>query len=262
MRKENTSKEENRKALKIFIPILIGAACLGGVIGVLSSFDTALAAGDKIGAILLAFFRCVSPYGVMISVVLSLILTRWFYSRARRFYREIHDGEEERLDEVEALLSKSMVVTNVGMIFCSMFFSITMLYAQIYMDTTPVLYLAATVFFILGIFFEIRSSRLQTDFVKEMNPKMKGSIYDINFHAKWEESCDELEKLMIYKAGYKAFLAGNTACSIGWILVTLLGLFFDYGPLPVIIVSAIWLTLTLTYYKVSFQLEHEKINES
>ena len=83
----------------------------------------------------------------------------------------------------------------------------------------------------------------------------------MKFNKKWEESCDELEKFVIYKAAYKAFTVGSTVCAIMWIVVTLCSMIFDYGPVPVAVVSVIWMTLSISYSREAYRLEKEKINE-
>lgn len=259
--KTDRNRRENRKALKVFIPIILAMACFGGIIGYLSKLESTLNFSRKAGELLEEIFYIISPYGVVLILVVSLLSGRLLFRQARRMYQQRGQEEEELLDEIEGKVSASMMVINVGMIGSLMFFSLTMPYIEKYIENSSFPYLAVLAVFVLGSVLGIRTNQLQTDFIKTINPKMKGSVYDIRFREKWEESCDELEKLMIYKAGYKAYLAANTACGVGWIFFTLLSLFLDYGPLPIAVICGIWLTLTLVYYRESRRLEHEKINE-
>ena len=50
--------------------------------------------------------------------------------------------------------------------------------------------------------------QMTVDFQKIMNPEKQGSVYDLRFQKKWEESCDELEKFTIYRSAYKAYSTG------------------------------------------------------
>lgn len=63
--------------------------------------------------------------------------------------------------------------------------------------------------------------RRVVNFYKEHNPEKRGSIYQVNFNKVWLESCDEAEKLFIYRAGYKAYRVGYYTCIILWVLATL-----------------------------------------
>ena len=49
---------------------------------------------------------------------------------------------------------------------------------------------------------------------EEMN-EAKANL-ETNFSRKWEESCDEAQKMIIYEAGYRAYRAGAKACTFVW----------------------------------------------
>ena len=103
--------------------------------------------------------------------------------------------------------------------------------------------------------------QMLVDFTKVLYPQKNGSVYDIKFSEKWEDSCDELEKLMIYKAAYKAYKTTNGMCCFGLVAMILLSFFFHYGPLPAMLVGCIWLAHTVSYYLEARRLEKEQINE-
>ena len=49
---------------------------------------------------------------------------------------------------------------------------------------------------------------------KEINPLLKGSVYDFKFSEKWLDSCDEQRKLGIFKSAYKAYKSVSITCVI------------------------------------------------
>ena len=259
--KNDQNCQENKKALKIFIPFVLVMGCLGGAVGYLSTKEFALSLSKRIVEMLEEGLYFISPCAVVLLSAGSVLTGRLLFNRSRRAYQNRGEQEEEILDQIEKRISDSIMIVNMGLIGSLLFFSITLPYIESYIEVSKILYIVMLLVFILGSIMGSRMNQLQIDFIKTINPKMKGSVYDMRFRKKWEESCDELEKLIIYKASYKAYAAANTACFAGWILLTLLSLFFDYGPLPVIIVFAIWITSMLAYYRECRRLEHGKINE-
>ena len=67
--------------------------------------------------------------------------------------------------------------------------------------------------------------------------------------------------MTIYKAAYKAFQAVNTLCSGIWVVLAVGSFVFHFGPLPIVLLTVIWLTLNGVYYRETMRLEHGKINE-
>ena len=106
--------------------------------------------------------------------------------------------------------------------------------------------------------FILLAQRKIIDFLKEMNPEKKGSIYDVKFSKKWEESCDEAEKLAIYKCGYKAYNSVNTACIVLWLFCFIGSSIWNFGIMPVAMVSIIWFVLITSYTLESYKISKRK----
>ena len=51
-------------------------------------------------------------------------------------------------------------------------------------------YMIALIVFIAGNFLRMKLQQMTVDFQKIMNPEKQGSVYDLRFQKKWEESCD------------------------------------------------------------------------
>lgn len=264
--KNESIKKENRKALKIYIPILLICTVLGGVVGFFTSTGDVQHLGTKLGSWLGEFFYQISPYCLIVAEAISIAASLYFYLSARKAANQYHGEEEE--DEEEALYeqadiktSKSMIAANIGLILNFLFFGISFSQIDRNCEERLALFMISIAVFMLSAFAEVWLNQLQVDLTKRLNPKMKGSVYDMKFHKKWEESCDEAEKLTIYKAAYKAFQMLNKMCSTLWLLLILGSMVFHYGALPVVVVTLIWLTVILTYYREGMRLEHGKINE-
>ncbi len=264
-------KKENGKALKIFIPIIIVAGLFGGVFGFFSQTEWMQNFFADFGGNLDKAVYLVIPYLVIVTVVVTFLAGLVFYRKARKDYTAFEaqeasvssDDDEEKMDliyqKADRTLSISLIIINIGMLFSYMFFGIFMTYLIPLLDAWKFGIAIITIaVFLTGMFASFKIQQMSVDLVKRMNPKMRGSVYDMKFSKKWEESCDEAEKLMIYKASYKAFQTANLTCTILWILTCLGDRLLHFGALPVVTVSVIWIVMSASYYIESFRLEHGK----
>ena len=271
MNNQNESiKKENRKALKVFVPILIVSAILGGVVGFFSATNGIQNFGEACSRTLSQLLYLLSPYGVILTELATVSAGICYYLTAKKELgnaekaMEQETGEEmdeAACDRVDLLLSKSMIAVGCGLIISFMFFGIDFAFIERNVEERWILFTVSTVIFVLGSFIYLRLNQLQVDMTKRINPKMKGSVYDFKFHERWEDSCDEAEKMTIYKASYKAFRAVNTLCSVIWVVLAVGSFIFHFGPLPIVLLTVIWLTLNAVYYREIMRLEHGKINE-
>lgn len=267
---DESIKKENRKALKVYIPILIVSAIVGGVIGFFSATNGIQNFGEACSRTLSQLLYLLSPYGVILTELATVSAGICYYLTAKKELGNAEKEAEEEMDEemeeaacdrVDLLLSKSMIIASCGMIISFMFFGINFAFMERNVEERWILFTISTVIFVLCSFGYIRLNQLQVDLTKRMNPKMRGSVYDFKFHEKWEDSCDEAEKMTIYKAAYKAFQAVNTLCSGIWVVLAVGSFVFHFGPLPIVLLTVIWLTLNGVYYRETMRLEHGKINE-
>lgn len=109
------------------------------------------------------------------------------------------------------------------------------------------MFLLALVMLIVTIFASVTQQKNAVDFLKIVNPEKSGSVYDMKFQKKWIESCDEMEQQMIYKAAFHAYKVTNYLCLTLWTGFTVLAVVLKISLWPVTIVSAIWLTMAVSY---------------
>ncbi len=96
--------------------------------------------------------------------------------------------------------------------------------------------------------------------VKRRDPMKKGDPGDMGFEKDWLESCDEAEKLMVYKAAYKAFNTTKYVLLSGLLLTFLSKLAFNTGNFPIIVVGIIWIIQTLSFTTYSMELQKNKLS--
>jgi len=263
--KQIENRQQNKKALKFFIPVIIGGGILGGLLGggVIYLQENGMEEG------LAGFFRNImfeiAPWAVILCAVLGLVITGAYIKKAKKLYGaamdEATDGEpdEEALERIEHALSDGLMIQSIMQILQFMFFGAFMAVLLDYLwIKSLIITVAAILVFMVSIFIEIKQQQIIVDMEKLLNPSKNGSVYDVNFQKKWEESCDELEKSQIYQCGYKAYKAGTLACILLWMLFAFMGMLFRSGMLPVVAVSAVWLVMTMTYMKEARKFERRR----
>jgi len=172
------------------------------------------------------------------------------------------DGEsEEVIDGVEKRLNWSVTLINILMI-ADIFFYGVMVYISAYTTVgesfDDELFILGTVTFLVSYALMMVLYKLIMDLVKKLNPEKRGSVFDIKFLKEWEDSCDEAEKLTMYKAAYKTYHIVSAVCMLMWMLSFGGMLLFQTGLLPMFCVSAIWVTMVATYSIVCAQLEAKR----
>ena len=126
-------------------------------------------------------------------------------------YKRWDGNDENQILKTEKYLSVGLILTNFATIFTYVNYAVSFSYIKLYYNGFP-FFIAVTVYLIVMMLYSVIMQQKYVNFAKLINPKKKGSVFDLKFHKKWEDSCDELEKLMIYKAGYKTYRITNIFC--------------------------------------------------
>lgn len=259
------NKIENRKALKVYIPFLIVMAVVGGIIGLFSTTDAAQRWTVYIEDAFNNAVYVISPWAVVGFTAAGMIIAAIYYKRGRELYnKSLGEQDDDVLDEmfrkVDINISKVMMAINVCEILSMIFFAATIAYIEDYIKDNKKIYIMVLVVFVAGNFIRVKMQQMAVDFVKIMNPEKNGSVYDLSFQKKWEDSCDEFEMFTRYKAAYKAYRTSTLTCLAMFTILLILNFFFEYGPLPNMAVGVIWLVSTVGYCREAMKIDKEKIN--
>ncbi len=244
-------KNANRKALPKFIFILVCSMIGGGFIGYYSARYGLDALSGSLKAAGEFFGLRIAPWLMLAIAILQPILCAPFYRKAKKLLAG-WDGEDEAVsDAVDETLSIIIWMTGTALIIS--FFLIAAAYsggfaAFDHEENTVPFFVSAAAFFAIMIEATIFQQKC-VDAAKKTNPEKTASIYDVKFHKKWMDSCDEAEKLMIGKCAFKAYGATNAVCPVLAILFALSALIFGTGFLPSFAVCVIWLVNHTVYCK-------------
>lgn len=244
-------KTANRRAMPMFILILIISTAIGFTIGwcAVEFGFSRMADGIKSGA---AFFGMhIAPWLLVALAVVLPVAAAPQYRNAKNLLAD-WDGEDETVPNVaEAKLSVILWLSSAAIIVA--YFLIAAVYSgglSIFEnDANTLPFFAAIVGFLAVLIEAVVIQQKCVDATKRLNPEKKASVYDMKFQKKWLDSCDEAEKAIIGKCAFKAYRATNTACALFALLLTISGLIFGGGFLPSLAVCVIWLVNQSVYCK-------------
>ena len=238
-------KSENRKALPKFTLSLLGSLLVGGVIGFAIGLSRAMgldtaALAEGLGAILAA----VTPWGIPVTSALTLGGCFFLYRSAARKFAAWDGGDEDETSEsIDAALSWVLLFSAVQLLFNLFFLSAFCVY---WMDR-DIRALSLVGVFLLSCGLVVFAQQKTIDLERKMNPEKRGSVYDSKFQKKWLDSCDESERLQIGEASYRAYMVTTRVCLGLWMVLTVLGMVFEIGMLPVTVLLLVWGLMQVTY---------------
>lgn len=255
----NTSMEEiirkdNRKAGGKYVLILVLSGIVGLITGFLSgkvtlsisnlseTFDTFMTTNITTIGIVMPIILLVITAGMSIWCVAGIK-----YSKKHAF-AYIEEDNEEALQKLEEKLSYNVWGTSGLLILQYLFFSAIVFADVNYSNENGHLSLLyMTVAFAIGMFVVLFLQQKLVDCIRLINPEKQGSVYDLRFDKKWEESCDEAEKMIIYKSAYRAYKVTSILCIVLWVIFTVWGLNTGEGFMTVVVILLIWSVLTCVY---------------
>lgn len=262
--KKEENKREDKKALPKLILLTIISGILGGCFsGVLLKAMKSLTSHTN-GNLVEVFHQAQMSLGkyagyvaIIFTIILSIISFA-LYNRSKKMVNTQDIDDEDVHKQVEKKLSTSLLFTSINSIFSYMMFGIAF-YCMVMRESFDKICIISIAFAFIGFIFQTVSSSINQQKIvnleKEMNPEKKGSVYDFQFHKKWMNSCDEAERFYAYKCAFSAYRATQTVCMVLSMVLTLLGMVFPIGLLPLICVIIIWGVSTVVYIVETMKID-------
>lgn len=256
---ETKNKKEDKKQFKPFIVIMIICFIVGIGAGKLlriveNDLDAIKEAMAHVGVVL----AYVLPSLFLLINIVELIFVLGLLRKQEKRLKEWDGEDEEILDDIERKLDFPLNLTNTVQILSMFLFA-----ACIHIDVSValpklhenIIFWIIIIDFVASLIICTMSQKRMVNLVKVMNPEKNGSIFDVNFRRKWEESCDEAQKMVLYRASYRAFQVSNMLCCCLWVICIMTDFAFHTGLFPIAVVLLIWLVQVLAYSKEATRLE-------
>lgn len=255
----NKIKKEDKNALGRFAVIILLSMIVGAIIGVGSVQAEKFV--EKMAIEMTDFIRTIAPYGIFGITCIAMIFVVILMKKSRKLYQSWDGENEEQINQIEAYLSYTMWINSINMILVYFLFAAGLSSAleEPYKITAVIRACLLLGGFILSVVCIILSQQRIVNFEKEINPEKSGSVYDVKFLDKWEKSCDEAERLLIYKSAYKSYRSVNMTCIVLWLFCTLGSFIWNIGLLPVAIVSIIWFVQVTSYCTETIRLSKQSL---
>lgn len=243
-------KSDNRRALPKFLGIMLACMVIGALLGESVGYLGGLTSPEEVKEAVSGILVRISPWAQWLLAVGFTAAEILLYRKAKRQFAS-WDGEDEMvMEQAEWKLSWVLMLTSVHLVLA---FTL-----EGFLQLLGAESLADAVMGLLGFVAAMASCLVMqqktVDLTRKMNPEKKGSVYDMKFHKKWMDSCDENERRQIGQAAYKAFSVVNGSCVILWLLSVVLGDLLELGPVPMALIMLIF-----GINQVSFQAEAMKL---
>lgn len=259
-----TKKSEQKSTVKIVVSFLaLLAVCFTA--GVFSGYYSAAAedtgALEKVKEMVKAGCLTALPYLFVIVGAIGTVLMTVFYLRCSSMYRKLmadKDNEElwdqlEDLLNVPAILSNFALVADTCLALCMM--AVGDQLDKVAGDRALKLMAVGFALYLVTLVASLIIQSLAIRMEKKLNPEKRGNVLDIHFRKVWMASCDEAQKLIAYKSGYKAFNVTMASSVIVLIACFLLITVFHLDVLSIIAVSVILLIHMMVFMLESARLE-------
>lgn len=255
--KKLENKKEDRKSLKLFIPILLVACLVGFLSGGFIYYLRDNGAGT-IAEYFANIFKIITPYANIVMNGISIVVCVIIYSIARKQMKAFDGENEEQYKKIDSKLSVILIISNITFILSYFFMAAGFEYVLGVAGGVKVaLYMGG---FLLAMAGNIILQQVTINGYKLLNPEKKGSVYSFDFNKQWTKSCDEAELHNIYKAAYGSYKVTNVTFLVLWIVCIFGNIIWHFGLVPVTIVIILWLVQFISYmaYAAYYEKNPEK----
>ncbi len=249
MNRREEIKKENKKAIPLFVAIILIAGLVGALLGGVSvnvnlSSDRGILGIDSYTVDRITL-------GVMILAAICTQIGGWILYFKCKNQLQIWDGEDDEIpDQIEQKADYIMWGLSADVIVS--FACFALLSESLFQGGEFGYLMIMVLFFLIITFMDIIMQQKLIDLLKEMNPEKNGSVYDVRFTKKWIDSCDEAERLQIYQSGWTTYRCMNSVYPFAWLIAFFANFIFHAGAFSIMLVSILWLLHTSIYcYKAT-----------
>jgi len=254
IKKRSNISERNKVLIRFLIITLLSGIC-GGLLSVAvgRTEEELTALGNFLEKAFVSASYILLP---AIGLVL-LAISFFFYTRRKKQVTALSgdDSDYEEVKNTSHAIDRTLCLISFNNVISSLLYGFCVL--GLHNENSAFRTLALCFSYLFTILCCVFLQRKVIDLQKEMNPEKNGDVLSFHFEKEWIASCDELEKMIIYQAAYKAYIAIQYSCAVLFCITVLLGIWFPIGILPLLIIGVIWLISTITYMRHSMKLSYK-----
>lgn len=244
----------NRKEGNAFVSIggkMLFGGLIGGAIGILFAIeDTAKSVENAADYLLNLLVKNYIP--VMLVLSLGMLVLNLICYYKLKTYVKAADGieDEEAFDEIDNNIDimSTLAITGNSVFFVLVFMNFAINLSLGARDGRLIIYFLPVLMY---PFFYV----LIVNILKKYDPSKKGNPGTMRFQKDWINSCDEAEKMRIFKSGYQSNQASSIITTIGFGTTAVLANIFDVGTFACFITGIMWLLQCIAngYYTIKCQ---------
>lgn len=232
-------QSERKKGMGRVVLRLFAGLAAGGAVGFALSYATFAVRGG-IAETAEVLNRMFQENAWIFQIAFFAALTAVCLICLRRAAALLRKGGEEELDRVGEYQNTAQIANMADMILQFLLFGLAADGDNPKMLLSVALFLASCASSMLLEGVVVRQ-------VQRADPMKKGEVGSLRFNREWLESCDEAERLGIYKASWKSFQVLNAFCPLMEAAALLGKMMFDTGNFPIILVTILWAVHTGVY---------------
>ncbi len=263
--KNKVQEKPKGKIIRNFILIICLGMMMGFFVGLGIGITDKMADKEQLITAVKSAVLEGMPYCLIVTGALGIIVPLVSYLGCKAMYDRVlaNEDDDELFDSLEERLNRPLIECNIFSILnlCLLYCNFHTLLVHIFQGEKighPEVMLAAFLISIVAMVANIAIQNKIVNMEKKLNPEKRGNVLDFKFRKVWLDSCDEAQKLIVYKAGYQAYLSTHVACMValgaGFIIIEI----FKLDIFSIFLVGIIMGVNTITYAVTAARLEKGK----
>ncbi|MEG1687814.1 MAG: DUF3169 family protein [Angelakisella sp.] len=181
---------------------------------------------------------------IFILLFVGSVAFYWLAKLGERQLRK-NDEDEAARDRAEQMLSIGMILSTANGILGYGLFGMSA--ALAFTEKNGPLLLSGLVLLVAVILTGTIYSTFSVAFIKRLCPEKKGDPLELRFQRQWLNSCDEAERMCIYQAAFGSYKVTERVLLVLWIVTVLLTLYFRMSFYPILVITILWFSHTISY---------------
>jgi hypothetical protein len=199
----------------------------------------------------------------VIFALLTLVSMVWTLVEWRKYRKHVEsykaaEEEEEILNTIEKKVGKMIMINAFTVMITISWLSLVLahLLSLDAADVSEEAWVVGTL--LIALFFEISASVGQIVLIRMFNrtfPNRSFNMWTYRSKEEFFQKLDEGEKWVVYRSAFRSFQWMDTLLLLGIAFFIIYSLFDDFALMPIIVLSIIWVSKNLLYFKEAGKFE-------